>query len=140
MNMGRPIIKDLTGRKFGRLTVLEPLPERQYGQTVWLCRCECGRNAKVSRKNLVSGNTRSCGCLKGRQLEKDSEKEVSESTPYPANEDCAGYDPERGECRTLTELLCATRGTCSFFSPQGGCGIRKAAEPPTAVRQPGDTP
>lgn len=111
----RPI-KDLTGRKFGRLTVLSLLPERKNGQPVWLCRCECGRTAEVRRTPLLNGKTRSCGCLRKRHYGGGRPRKTG-AAPYPANEDCAGYDPERGECRALTELLCATRGTCSFFRP-----------------------
>lgn len=112
-------IIDLTGRKFGRLTVLELLPERKNGQPVWMCRCECGRTVEVRRSSLISGKTRSCGCLR-KEHHGGGRPPKAEVTPYPANEDCASYDPERGECGLLTELLCATRGTCSFFTPVSG--------------------
>lgn len=54
---------DLAGRTFGRLTALHVTERRQGHQTIWRCRCECGEHADVSRSNLLSGNTRSCGCL-----------------------------------------------------------------------------
>ena len=116
MNMSVPI-KDLTGRKFGRLTVLKLLPERKNGQPVWLCRCECGKTAEVRRSSLTSGQTRSCGCLR-EKIYGGGRPPRAEATSYPVNEDCASYDTEKNECRTLTELLCATRGTCSFFRPE----------------------
>lgn len=124
MDMSRQI-NDLTGRKFGRLTVLELLPERKNGQLIWLCRCECGKTTAVRKRSLIQGSTRSCGCLvreaaRARRAKNNSGKAVEKkaaSTPYPANEDCASYDPERNRCRALNELLCATRGTCSFFLP-----------------------
>ena len=112
MNMRQ--INDLTGRKFGRLTVLKLLPERKNGQLVWLCRCECGNTIEVRKSSLFSGKTRSCGCLR-KKYYGGGRPPKAEVTPYPANEDCANYDPERNACRALTELLCATRGTCSFF-------------------------
>lgn len=53
---------DLTGQRFGRLTVLEPVTGR--GRTKWRCRCDCGRTTVVgSAHHLTSGNTKSCGCL-----------------------------------------------------------------------------
>jgi hypothetical protein len=53
----------LVGQRFGFLTVLE-----RYSQEWWLCRCEaCGREAIVLQQNLVSGNTKSCGCQKFNQ-------------------------------------------------------------------------
>ncbi len=54
---------DLTGQRFGKLTVLAPA-ERIGHYTAWLCRCECGREAVVATRRLRNGGTRSCGCLK----------------------------------------------------------------------------
>jgi hypothetical protein len=54
---------DLTGRKFGRLTVIEQAPNKGRGKTTWLCRCDCGQEVAVLANSLISGNTRSCGCL-----------------------------------------------------------------------------
>lgn len=55
---------DHTGRHFGRLAVLSPAPRRASGGQYWLCLCECGREAVVLARNLVTGSTRSCGCLR----------------------------------------------------------------------------
>ena len=53
--------KDLTGRKFGRLTAETPI--RKNGKVYWICRCECGNAKEVSSGNLVTGAVMSCGCL-----------------------------------------------------------------------------
>src|SRR5262245_15162122 len=64
---------DLTGRRFGRGTVLALHPERRrYGEgsshptvfAVWLCHCDCGTERLVLGIRLRSGRSRSCGCLK----------------------------------------------------------------------------
>lgn len=55
--------KDLGGLKFGKLT-----PETyiiQNGKVKWKCLCDCGNFTWVTRANLVSGHTASCGCLTG---------------------------------------------------------------------------
>lgn len=57
-----PKLIDLTGQRFGRLTVLERA-ENKRGHAAWLCRCDCGRSIVVQSDSLKSGNTRSCGCL-----------------------------------------------------------------------------
>lgn len=54
---------DIAGQKFGRLTAVRPTGERKRGYVVWECRCDCGNTKSVLRGNLVSGNTKSCGCL-----------------------------------------------------------------------------
>jgi len=60
--------KDLTGHRFGRLTVIEPTKERKNGAVVWKCKCSCGNICFVSRANLEQGYVRSCGCLKSEQV------------------------------------------------------------------------
>ena len=54
---------DLTGQKFGRLTVIEKVGTRGH-HTYWKCRCECGNITEVRTNALRSGATRSCSCLK----------------------------------------------------------------------------
>ena len=54
--------KDLKGQRFGKLTVMEPA-ENQGGYTSWLCQCDCGNKKIVQTRNLLSGATKSCGCL-----------------------------------------------------------------------------
>mgnify|MGYP000935003826 CR=1 FL=1 len=59
-------LKDLTGKRFGRLVVKEKLPSRKLPsgktQVVWLCKCDCGKKHIVSGENLKSGGVKSCGC------------------------------------------------------------------------------
>jgi len=54
---------DLTGQKFGHLTVIEPVQKRDAdGSVRWICRCECGEYTMVSSSHLRAGHTKSCGC------------------------------------------------------------------------------
>ena len=61
-----PKLIDLTGKRFGRLVVLERVENRvtENGSstTMWRCRCDCGNIVDVHGGNLRSGHTRSCGC------------------------------------------------------------------------------
>ena len=55
--------QDLTGKRFGRLTVLGEAPH--VGErTAWRCRCDCGDVKVVKAVYLNSGETTSCGCYK----------------------------------------------------------------------------
>lgn len=58
------IRKDLTGRRFGALVVIEWTEEKSCGHALWRCRCDCGQELKVRSDALCSGNTKSCGCAK----------------------------------------------------------------------------
>lgn len=51
--------KDLSGQKFGRLTVIERMPN----SSKWKCQCECGNIVITDTNHLNQGHTKSCGCL-----------------------------------------------------------------------------
>lgn len=54
---------DLTGKKYGRLSVVE-FDRIQNHKTYWKCVCDCGLAVIATGNNLRSGNTSSCGCLR----------------------------------------------------------------------------
>jgi len=58
--------KDLTGRVFGQLVVIEfaGMIRGRTWQATWRCRCSCGTETVVRSGNLQSGTTLSCGCRK----------------------------------------------------------------------------
>lgn len=58
-----PASGDLTGRRYGMLTVIRPYPAAEQKKTIWLCRCDCGNECYVSSNALFYGNRKSCGCL-----------------------------------------------------------------------------
>lgn len=60
--------KDLTGKVFGRLTVLRPLKRYKKGRTYWECQCACGAITAVIGYSLNNGGTSSCGCAKNELI------------------------------------------------------------------------
>ena len=79
---------DLTGEKYGKLTVLERAKNRKK-TTMWKCMCECGELTVVSSGNLRRGTTKSCGCLARK---KSSER---------ATKHGAGYEPWYGQWKAM---------------------------------------
>lgn len=63
--------KDLTGQRFGRLTVIKEGERSKGGRVQWLCKCDCGSYKTVTTNNLTSGRTKSCGCLHREAIIKD---------------------------------------------------------------------
>ncbi len=57
---GKPLRVNLTGRTFGRLQVIEHAGVQK--ESMWRCRCTCGREVVLLHSKLTSGNTTSCGC------------------------------------------------------------------------------
>ena len=56
--------KDLTGMRFGRLTVKSsPGMDSRRRNRLWLVECDCGATKTVRAFTLLNGSTRSCGCL-----------------------------------------------------------------------------
>lgn len=66
------LLHNLTGEKFGRLTVVERA-ENKNGKTAWKCLCDCGNEVVVNASDIKQGRTQSCGCYR-----KDKHKEYTE--------------------------------------------------------------
>jgi len=80
-----PTFIDLTGQKFGRLTVLKQV-ENRGRRTCWFCVCDCGNQLEVRGNSLRTGNTISCGCFR---------KETAHALnfkPEGKQEDVPGYN------------------------------------------------
>lgn len=69
-------MEDLTGKRFGRLTVKQSdgIIEYKCGtkKEKWLCKCDCGREVSVLSSDLKTGHTKSCGCLQKEDIAKRS--------------------------------------------------------------------
>jgi len=62
-------LKDHTGKKYGKLTVLKPDFKAEWKFTgnrgiIWICKCECGKTISTLSTYLTRGTTKSCGCAK----------------------------------------------------------------------------
>lgn len=104
--------KDMTGMRFGRLTVLsrgENIKYRSQQHCAWVCECDCGNITTVAGYCLRSGHTQSCGCL-GR------EKRLASATKH-------GHSESK-----LYLVWCGIKARClnpqnKAFSFYGGRGI-----------------
>lgn len=99
---------NLIGQTFGRLTVISEGP-KQSGKIRWVCLCSCGKTKVVTRSNLTSGHTQSCGC---RQV--DSAREMATK--------------HGGSSTRLFRIWSKMRERCSYargvrWSRYGGRGI-----------------
>lgn len=68
----REQVRDLTGQRFGKLTVLGDSGRRRKakGGVLWRCRCDCGQEKTIRQDALMGGKTTSCGCVISRGNEK----------------------------------------------------------------------
>ena len=81
-NLGMIPKIDLTGKKFGRLTVGDHfIRSPTTNQFMWHCVCDCGSEKFVEGAKLRDGHTKSCGCLHKEQLIARNRKSLPRSGP-----------------------------------------------------------
>lgn len=95
-------LKDLAGRKFGDLAVIERVfPNDKYNRSMWLCKCKCGDTIIVRGDNLTGGNSTKCG----------SRKVASD-----------GYSSDPPVARVRTRVSASGRSIASEYS--SWCGMK----------------
>jgi hypothetical protein len=57
-------VKDIRGRRFGRLLVQEFAGINSAGLAAWNCLCDCGKTKILPGAYLTGGRTKSCGCYR----------------------------------------------------------------------------
>ena len=65
-----PKFRNLVGKRFGRLIVLEHLGRTAAKKQLWGCVCDCGRKHKADSGSLVQGSVTSCGCYLKERITK----------------------------------------------------------------------
>lgn len=73
-------LDDLTGKKFGMLTVLEYDRVEGKGHTYWKCQCECGTVKPIRKDGLISGAVVSCGCYHSKNVSKRTTIDLTNQT------------------------------------------------------------
>lgn len=68
--------RNLTGQKFSSLTALKFLGYRKK-RALWTFQCDCGRVKEIVAASVLSGTTKACGCLNG----KNNRSRLAGSTP-----------------------------------------------------------
>ncbi len=76
--MSKSFRNDLTGQRFGKLTVLEFVPREGTKKSYWKCRCDCGGEKIVAGHDLKLKYTQSCGCL-AKEIGKQSGRILGEN-------------------------------------------------------------
>lgn len=122
-------INDLTGKQFERLLVIEKTNKRSGHNTVWLCKCQCGKEKNIASSALLSGATKSCGCIviennKSRSLDllnnrfgrllvlKQAENRLNNNIIWECNCDCGNL------CKLSTAALRGGTLSCGCLSKE----------------------
>lgn len=70
-------IVDITGQRFGRLTVIEQAGRSNGRQVLWKCKCDCGNEIITQGGHLRSGHTQSCGCYNKQRTQETQRKDIT---------------------------------------------------------------
>lgn len=109
-------IIDITGKRFGRLQVLERTNQRKGKSIVWKCRCDCGNIYYTPAQPLKDGLIISCGCYmreKARKLGKQNAFDLTNqifgklTCLYPINKNNKRFWVCQCECGSIIEVITA---------------------------------
>lgn len=65
---GKNAAVDISGQRFGRLTAVKYVGSNKGWGAIWECVCDCGNTVNVKKGSLMTGGTKSCGCLNRERL------------------------------------------------------------------------
>jgi len=109
-----PTTLDLTGQRFGELTVIRCAGKDPKIRVInWLCRCDCGTETTIPTGRLRGGLTKSCGCLQRRRTAERSRTHGA-CSGYKASPEYAVWQAMLRRCHTPTHKM---------FHHYGGRGI-----------------
>lgn len=119
-------MRDYTGERYGKLTVLEYVGTKRYRNgraTQWLCQCDCGNKTVVDSVSLKTGNTVSCGC---HRRELSSKRMIDRNKTH-------GITIGSEEDKRLYRLWAAIKRRCYYekcvgYHNYGGRGVRMCDE------------
>jgi hypothetical protein len=110
---------DLTGRAFGRWTVLSRAATKFHPKSApeptWLCRCACGVEREVDGAGLRKGTSKSCGCLHVEVVAKTALRHGYAKHSKPLGPTYRTWRAMRGRCNNPKHLA---------YHRYGGRGIR----------------
>lgn len=129
-----PRYADLTGQRFGRLTITHELPERhKSGAVRWQCKCDCGNDFIAITADLKRGNTKSCGCLvldTRRSLDLAGKRfgmlTAIEKTDFRKGTKGKEQVVWRCKCDCGNEALVPSNSLTSFHTMSCGCLVRQS--------------
>ena len=131
--MSKPI--DLTNQVFERWTVISRAPNNKRGETMWNCRCECGKEKIVNGYSLRNGTSKSCGCLQKEIASKNNFKDLSNQTfgkltvINVSGQDKHGHRIWNCQCSCDAKTIIQVRGNDLTSGKTTSCGcIRSIGE------------
>ncbi len=120
---------ELTGRKFGMLTVVEKAEGTQERYALWKCRCDCGNEALVNTKRLLRGTTVNCGCIPKNNAKNGTIAEDLSNQRFGNLTALYRAESKKGRTRWVCRCDCGTIKTINSHELKAGkvksCGCKQ---------------
>lgn len=94
--------ENITGKQFGRLTVLERTGTTRQGNALWLCQCTCSGTTIVRGADLRNGHTISCGCFCVEQTSQANTKHGHSGKAGERSSEYTSWLSMRRRCEEVT--------------------------------------
>lgn len=126
----KPELRNLSGQRFGRWTVLDSKMCSASGEVKWFCRCDCGTERYVLERSLIYGGSKSCGCITRENASNANSHDLLGRTFGDLT--VIGKSKRRSGNRLLWCCLCKCGYTCEANSTQllngekTNCGCKNA--------------
>ena len=123
-------VNDLTGQRFGLLSVVSRTKSKNKKHAFWKCKCDCGNEIVVRGNLLTSGNNKSCGCGKAAQIKDVTGERFGRLVAIERTEEKKGHsyvwlckcDCGRTSNVLVASLLSGNTKSCGC-SRKGGAGV-----------------
>ena len=114
----KPRFYDLTGKRFGKLTVIEKAAPTPDGVTRWICRCDCGNTCTKRSNSLRNGVAVDCGCATSMLIDLTNMRfgKLTVIAKLPPQAD--------GKTRWMCQCDCGN--TCVVYSRSLRLGLQKS--------------
>ena len=136
-----PVYKNLVGKHFGHLTVLDSTEQRQSGYRMWRCICDCGREIIVSTKKLQSGTVTDCGCIPKKTARNGPIAEELEGRQFGYLTVLYRAENWKGRVRWVCRCRCGREKSVLARNLKSGrvqsCGCKRKVEPHNKVNLEG---
>jgi hypothetical protein len=111
-------VRDLSGQRFGKLTVVSFVRVEPGKGAIWSCQCDCGKVVLIKSAGLLFKNNKSCGCLRKLAVGEAGVNRTLDDYKRSALDRCLDFSLSRAE---FTHLI---QGSCEYCGNKNSKNVK----------------